>query len=221
MQEDRLIPVFGILGFALVGALVLLLAVLRARRSRKEQEREELERAKKEEEGIALGVLARDPVSGEVYPRCVICGGKAVSRAPVSGVSWMDQLPLLNRLFSLPPRYTIVDNEDDGPQYCKIHKGVAIKKLEQFHAALRAERSQFNANQADKVAQMDAGGLHQILLEQHQGAVELLEQRKEKLASMPALPPASPSTKRIVSTMTTSSSEEDEDRPKLEVVNGS
>ena len=69
---------------------------------------------------------------------------------------------------------------------------------------------------------MDAGGLLQIVLEQHKDAMALLEQRKEKLGSVPMLPPATPSTKRVLSTMNTSSDGEDEepDRPKLEVVNG-
>ena len=137
-------------------------------------------------------------------------------------MSWIDKLPLLNRLFSLPPRYTIVDGEFDHFQFCKIHNDVSVKKLEHFNAALRAERSQLNAQQADKVAQMDAGGLHQILLEQHKDAIESLEQRKEKMGSVPLLPPpAKPSSKQVISRMTTSSGDEEgeDSRPRLEVVN--
>lgn len=224
-MEDSYVRVFGIIGFFVVGALILAFSVIRSRRSRKEQKLEEEQREKKVQEGIDQGVLAKNPLTDEVYCRCIVCGGKAVESTPTSGVSWMDKLPLLNRLFSLPPRYTIVNELGEGFTYCKIHKEVAVKKLEQFHAALRAERSQFNAQQADKVAQMDGGGLHQIVLEQHKAGMELLEQRKEKLGEVPMLPTAAPSTKRVLSTMSTSSDDDDEvdseERPKLEVVNGS
>jgi hypothetical protein len=224
MEEHDYVRVLGLVGFFVVGALVLLLALLRSRRVRKEAQLEEAEREKKVQEGIDQGVLARDPLSGDVYARCIVCGGKATTYSPITGKSWMDRIPLLNQLFSLPPRYTIVDNEEDAFQYCKVHKEVAVKKLEQFHAALRAERSQFNSQQADKVAQMDAGGLHQVVLEQHKVGMELLEQRKEKLGEVPMLPPAAPSTKQVLSKMTTSSDEGEEevdsDRPHLEVVNG-
>jgi hypothetical protein len=223
MQEDHYVRVFGLIGFFIVGALILVLVAIRSVRTRRRLRAEEEDRDKKIQEGIDQGVLAKNPLTDEVYARCVVCGLKATTFAPTSGVSWMDNLPLLNRLFSLPPRYTIVDAEDDHFLFCKIHKDVAVKKLEQFHAALRAERSQFNAQQADKVAQMDAGGLHQVLLEQHKEAMEHLEQRKEKMGSVPMLPPpAKPSTKQVISRMTTSSGEdEDDDRPKLEVVNSS
>lgn len=225
MEEHDYVRVLGLVGLFVVGALVIVLAVLRSRRARKEARLEEVEREKKVQEGIDQGVLARDPISGDVYSRCIVCGGKASTYAPVTGMSWMDKLPLLNRLFSLPPRYTIIDNQEDAFQYCKVHKEVAVKKLEQFHAALRAERSQFNSAQADKVAQMDAGGLLQVVLEQHKAGMELLEQRKEQLGAVPMLPPAAPSTRQVLSKMTTSSDEgeedEDDSRPHLEVVGGS
>lgn len=214
------VPAYGLAGFFI---LVVAVLVFRYVRSRKVQEQEKKEAELKAEEGIAQGVLARDPVTGEIYSRCIICGGHASTYAPISGSSWMDRLPLLNRLFGLPPRYTIIDDMENGPQYCKIHKEVAVKKLEQFHAALRAERSRFNAEQADKVAQMDAGGLHQIVSEQHKESVMMLERRREKLGALPMLPPAAPSTKQVLSTMSTlvTSQEEDEDvRPRLEVVGG-
>lgn len=220
MKEDQYVQVFGLIGFFVVGFGILIFALIASRKRRKAAQAEEAEHERKVQEGIERGDLARDPITGEVYSRCIICGGKASAFSPTSGVSWMDKLPLLNRLFSLPPRYTIVDNAEGHLQYCKIHKEVAVKKLEQFHAALRAERSQFNAQQADKVAQMDAGGLHQIVLEQHQVGMELLEQRKERLGEVPLLPTPAPSTKQVLSRMTTSSDEGD-DRPHLEVVNGS
>lgn len=225
MEEHDYVRVFGLIGFAVIGACIIALTAFRSIRARKRLKAEEEEREAKVQEGIDRGELARDPVTGEVYPRCIVCGGKATTQAPISGQSWMDKLPLLNRLFGLPPRYTIIDNVEGGFEYCKIHKDVAVKKLEQFHAALRAQRSEFNAQQADKVAQMDAGGLHQLVLEQHKEALEVLEDRKEKMGSVPMLPPAAPSTKQVISRMTTSSGEEDDDddddRPKLEVVNSS
>lgn len=222
-MEDRIVSLYGLLGFFGLGVLFLVLFLLRARRARVREELEKGERDRKIAEGIARGDLARDPVTDEVYSCCIICGGKASTFAPISGVSWMDKLPLLNRLFSLPPRYTIEDNQSDAFQYCKIHKEVAVKKLEQFHAALRAERSQFNAVQADKVAHMDAGGLHQLVIEQHKEALEALELRRERMGAVPMLPPAAPSTKRIVSTMNSSSDDDDDEpeRPRLEVISGS
>ncbi len=221
-MEDRIVSLYGILGLVLVGVLVLALTLIRSRRSKRKEESEQMEKDRKIQEGVEQGVLARDILTDEVYCRCVVCGGKAVAFTPMSGVSWMDKLPLLNRLFSLPPRYTIIDESGPGPSWCKIHKEVAVKKLEQFHAALRAERSQFNAQQAVKVAQMDGGGLLQIIIEQHKVGMELLEERKEKMGEVPLLPTAAPSTKRVLSTMSSSLSEEEEPaRPKLEVVSGS
>lgn len=219
-MDDRfsVAPVVGIVAL-FIGVMAIL--IIRSIRSRKIAEQEKKENELKAEEGIAAGVLAKDPITGEVYSKCIVCGGRATTYAPISGASWMDKLPLLNRLFGLPPRYTIVDDVENAFQYCKIHKEVAVKKLEQFHAALRAERSRFNADQADKVAHMDAGGLHQIVSEQHREAIEMLERRRERVASVPML--AAPATKQVLSTMVTSQEEdEDEDggRPRLEIVGG-
>ena len=65
----------------------------------------------------------------------------------------------------------IVDDVAGDLQLCAIHKAVAVKKLEEFHALLRAERARFNSAQADKVAQMDGGGCIRMVLEQHQEAL--------------------------------------------------
>lgn len=170
-MDDRLVPILGVVAlFALVIGAFVLTRIMSGRRSAADAEAKR-ERDKHVQEGIDQGVLARDPVTGEVYSRCAVCGEKAVSFAPISGVSWMDNLPLLNRLHSLAPRYVIVDNEDAGLQLCKIHKQVATKKLEEFHALLRAERAKFNSAQEDKVAQMDGGALTRALQEHHRDSL--------------------------------------------------
>lgn len=170
-MDDRLVPILGVVAFfvLVIGAFVLA-RTMSGRRAEAATEAKR-ERDKHVQEGIEQGVLAKDPVTGEIYPRCAVCGEKAVFFAPISGVSWMDNLPLLNRLHSLAPRYVIVDNEDAGLQLCKIHKQVATKKLEEFHALLRAERAKFNSVQEDKVAQMDGGALTRALQEHHRDSI--------------------------------------------------
>lgn len=111
-------------------------------------------------------------------PACVVCRMTASEFFPISGVSWMDRLPLLNRLFSLPPRYVIVDNVGGEACLCKIHKAVAVRRLEEFHAELRAERAKFNAMHEQRVAAMDGGELLRAVLEQH--AVQLQILRRDR-----------------------------------------
>lgn len=98
---------------------------------------------------------------------CLVCGLTATEYMPVSGVSWMDKLPLLNRLYSLAPRYVIEDNIGGDLCLCRLHKAVAVRRLEEFHAMLRAERAQFNAHHEEKVAAMDGGELVRAVMGQH------------------------------------------------------
>jgi hypothetical protein len=147
-------------------------------RKKDEEEASYVQRAL--EEGVRTGELTEDGLRA-----CVVCGAAATSFFPISASSWMDRLPLLNRLFSLPPRYVIVDDLARGTCLCRAHKEYSVKKLEEFHAMLRAERAQFNAAQADKVSQMDTGGLQQCLNEHHIGTKRMLGMLEA--ASMPRL----------------------------------
>jgi len=183
----------SLIGIGALAFIVLVLMMFTMWRSRRARIKEETETEGRIQEGIDRGDLAKNPVTGEVYPTCIICRARATNCAPRSGISLMDQLPLftlLDRLYCLSPRYTIEDNEDDGPQYCKPHYSMAVKKLEQFHSELRAQSAKFVADQADKVSHMDAGGLQHIVRAQYQKMDELLREGEEALAKTPQLPPA-------------------------------
>lgn len=208
-MDDRLIPVLGVLG--LLGAfLVVFFAVKLLRRREPEKTEEEIAQEKHVEAGVEQGVLIRDVVTGAVYPRCLVCGGRATLYAPVSGTSWMDSLPLLNRLHSLAPRYVIVDDEEAGLLLCALHKKLATKKLEEFHAMLRAERAKFNSMQEDKVAQMDGGALTRALQAQYREAAAALEETlgRSMPKSLPRAKESSPIT--IVSSSSTKIETDDE-----------
>jgi hypothetical protein len=161
-----LTPLLGIM--VALGASLIFFVVWRVRYHKVEAEQREREK-RAIEDGIRQGVLTKDG-----RPACMICSAAASEYAPVTGKSWMDKLPMLNRLFSLPPRYTIEDDIQGDICLCRSHKHVAVKKLEEFHALLRAERARFNAAQEDKVAQMDGGGLHRIVKQQYQESVRAL-----------------------------------------------
>jgi len=205
-MDDRLVPILGVVAlFVLVIGAFVFSKVMQGRRAETAAAAKR-ERDKHVQEGIEQGVLAKDPVTGEIYPRCAVCGEKAVSFAPISGVSWMDNLPLLNRLHSLAPRYVIVDNEDAGLQLCKIHKQVATKKLEEFHALLRAERAKFNSAQEDKVAQMDGGALTRALQDHHRDSVASFAPP----VSVKQLPPAKDSSPMTIVTSSSNKAEVEE-----------
>lgn len=168
-DTSSMTPIMGILVFS--GLCILVLAIWRYRSQKHEAVEQERAQAAVEA-GIASGALTADGM----HRACKICGGIATDYFPVSAASWMDNLPLLNRLFSLPPRYVIIDDMSRDLCLCRSHKQVAVKKLEEFHALLRAERARFNSGQADKVSQMDTGGLEQVVREQYRAAARALEQ---------------------------------------------
>lgn len=201
--DDRLASLLGTL--AAIGLIIIIFTVLKLARRKGKKEAEE-ERARMIEEGIKLGHLTKDG-----YAACVICGTRATENAPITGLSWMDTLPLLNRLFALPPRYVIIDAEGRGFEYCKIHKDVAVAKLEEFHGLLRAERAHFNAKQAEKVAKTDGGGL-QLSVRQHYNEVvehlkSTLEKDYEQVRHL--LPAASQSEHTAVSILSSTPVEDD------------
>jgi hypothetical protein len=164
---------------------------------RKDKKKEEERKQQMIEEGIKLGHLTKDG-----YPTCIVCGAQAGECSPVTGLSWMDKVPLLNRLFALPPRYVIVDAFGRGYEFCKIHKDVATAKLEEFHGLLRAERGRFNALQAEQVARMDGGGLVLEVQKYHKSVVSYLQETisdTNKVRHL--LPAASQSDHTAVSTL--------------------
>jgi hypothetical protein len=159
MHDNDLTPILAIVAF--IGVLIIGFVIWRWRTLKHEQqERERQQEAI--EQGYRDGLLTRDGQRA-----CMVCGMPATAYMPVSNASWMDRLPLLNRLFSLPPRYVIEDDTSEDVCLCRLHKQFAVKKLEEFHAMLRAELSSFNASQADKVAQMDGGALVRLVQQQH------------------------------------------------------
>ena len=88
----------SILGLSIATGLCLIVIAVWRLRVRHidaaEQEREREATAK----AMQDGTLNKDGLRA-----CVVCGAPATEYMPMSGVSWMDKLPLLNRLFSLPP----------------------------------------------------------------------------------------------------------------------
>jgi len=176
-MDEKLVPLIGALG--VLTLLLVSLVGYRLRRgvtARRSVEQDAEQRAEEEqiERGVAEGLLGRDAISGEAFPRCKICGGRAVTLGPCTSVSRLDRLPMLNTLFSLPPRYVIEDAPALTYTYCAVHKAVAVKKLEQFHAGLRADRAEFFASQADQVAMMDGGGIERSVKKQYADVAERL-----------------------------------------------
>ncbi len=212
-MDDRLIPILGVVGlFFLLGLVLVFVRIVRRKRTPENDERE-----KHILEGIKRRELDRNPVTGEVFSTCSICRGRATDYPPATDKSWMDSVPMLNWLFSLPPRYVIVDNTDDGYTLCKIHKQVTVKKLEEFHALLRAERARFNAGQEEKVASMGSGGLHLMVMKQFQEAQDASTALAEQLNLPDVRVIPSPKESHPQLTMvSTSSVSEPEPEPELE-----
>ncbi len=168
-MDDKILAVVALLG-AFIASIAAI--AIYQRRTRHKRELEESETRELEAEMVRQGVRTRN---GDLA--CMVCGVRATDFMPVSGASWMDKLPLLNRLFSLPPRYVIEDNTHGDPCLCRIHHSVATKKLEEFHAILRAERARFNAGQEERVAAIDSGELMKVVMEQHAGQIKVLRHR--------------------------------------------
>jgi hypothetical protein len=168
-MDDRILAVVFLLG---VFVLSIAAIAIYQRKTKHRRDAEEAELRAQEEEMVRQGV--RTP-GGDLA--CMVCGVRATDYMPVSGASWMDKLPLLNRLFSLPPRYVIEDNTRGDLCLCRIHHSVATKKLEEFHAILRAERARFNAGQEERVAAIDSGELMKVVMEQHAGQIKVLRHR--------------------------------------------
>ncbi len=202
-------PAYGILGLFVVSVLVVILVRSARKKRALVPSTAELERDLHIETGIEKGELVKDPLTGDVYPTCVVCGERATERVPTSGVSWMDTLPLLNRLHSLAPRYVIEFREDVPLEMCKLHRQVAVKKLEEFHAVLRAERAQFNSAQEDKVAQMDGGALKRGLREHYQTVRPSLTLRAEPAPVPRLVAPAPAASAPMIVTSSSSKAKED------------
>lgn len=121
------------------------------------------ERKKAIEHGVKQGILNE---YGE--PLCVVCKQVATKNAVRTGRSWIDSIPilsLLNKLYSMPWRYTVVEDQEGGHRYCAAHRRAAEQRLEQMHARMRSDHAAFNASQQQKIAMLDQGGLDQLLRE--------------------------------------------------------
>lgn len=176
-MDERLLSVLVTLG-----CFILAIAgwVLWQRKNRGKHQVELAAQEAQLSELIRAGV--RTP-SGD--PACIVCGINATEYMPISGVSWMDKLPLLNRLYSLAPRYIIEDNTSGDLCLCRLHKAVAVRRLEKFHATLRAERAEFNAQHEEKVAAMDGGELVRVVMSQHHFHLQALRGAATPLPQLP------------------------------------
>lgn len=156
----ELLKPFAIVLFVL--SFVVLFILWRVRETRR-QDKEQERNAKLIEQGIKDGKLTKDG-----QPACVVCGAAAAHLLLKTGRTWMETawgLRTLNRLYAMPWRYRIEDDWEGGPMLCTAHRRVAEQKLEQIHAKWRAEHSEFNAKQQQKIAALEQGGLVQIIIE--------------------------------------------------------
>jgi hypothetical protein len=160
----------GVKALAIVAFMVaLVLAVFLANRKRTElesgdpSESTDRTRAQAVALGVEAGILNRD---GE--PLCVVCDAVATRCTVRTGKSWFDKIPflsMLNRLNAMPWRYTVEDDWEAGYRLCAVHRRAAEQRLEQLHHKIRAEHANFNAQQQQKIAMLDQGGLEQLLRE--------------------------------------------------------
>jgi hypothetical protein len=178
-MDDRVLSMLAALGLCIVSGAVYLLYRHATHDKRLQAE------ARYQEH---LDAMVRAGVrTAEGSAACIVCGLTAIEYMPVSGASWMDRLPLLNRLFSLPPRYVIDDNVDGDLCLCRLHKAVAVRKLEEFHAGLRAERARFNSMHEERVAAMDGGQMLRCVVEQHSSHLKMLSRNRSTQTPLPQL----------------------------------
>lgn len=164
-MDERLVGVLVTLGLFILSICVLVIYQRAKRKDIRTVEAEQnLERL------IAMGL--RTPEGG---PVCIVCRIRATEYAPITGVSWMDKLPLLNRLYSLAPRHVIVDNIEGDFCFCRLHKQMAVSQLEKAHAQLRADRAKFNAEQETRIASLDGGELLQHIIKMHRDHMRSLK----------------------------------------------
>jgi hypothetical protein len=176
-MDERWLSILIALGVCIILATAY---VWYQHRTRGKREAEQASERAELEKLVKAGLRTADG-----HNACMVCGVTATEYMPISGSSWMDKLPLLNRLFSLPPRYVIEDNLGGDLCLCKIHKAVAVRRLEEFHAGLRAERAQFNAGHEERVAAMDGGELMRSVMQQHSYQLKVL--RRDTSTPLPQL----------------------------------
>lgn len=140
----------------------LVLGILFAFRSEKRRE------ALQAEEHAAAVKEMHERGEADIYgrPVCLICGDVATQYVPIIDKAWFDHLPIvswINRLYSVPWRYTVTVDIDSGRRLCTTHGTLAQEKMEHFAALLRSAHAAFNAEQQHKVAAMNRGGLEREL----------------------------------------------------------
>lgn len=162
MPESEELLQNGLLGLAIfIAALLMIVFSLRA--SRRQEAKEQLLVDNAISEGVAAGVLNE---SG--HPLCAVCGQVATRYGVVTGRSWFDKIPILsrlNQLYSMPWRYTVEDDYENGYRLCSVHRRAAEHRLEQLHSQMRSDHADFNAKMRQKIAMMDQGGLIALLRE--------------------------------------------------------
>ena len=164
-MDDRLLTIAVTAGFLIFLAVIVGIIQLRSRRG---PCMSPLDQAR-HDRLVSMGIRTEDGQS-----TCVVCRLRATEYAPITGVSWMDKFPLLNRLYSLAPRHVIVDNVDGDLCYCALHRQLAVAILDEAHAQMRADRARFNAAQAQRVIALDGGEVLQLLIEKHRDHMRLL-----------------------------------------------
>jgi hypothetical protein len=220
--DPRIMSLYGFIGLVIL--LMFFFILWKSRRSRRQEASELDDQIKR---GLENGRLVRDEITGEPYTACIVCKKKATRLQPVSGTSWMDDLPLLNRLNALAPRYVIEDKEvGEWPIYCDIHYQQHVVLLEKFHSELRKDRADFNARQSSQVTFMDDGGITQEVIHTYQEQRAVLKEQQEKL-KVPQLPASSPlaakapPTRGVLSVVSNRDEDNNDDEPEELVANDS
>lgn len=161
-MPDETIRLIGIVTFL---ALCAGGVALWTHRSRREDARLEQERAEKIRQSFEAG-----ETDEHGNPKCVVCGARATCYTVRTGQHWSADIwfvRTLNRLWALPWRYTIVDDEELGPRLCSAHRRSAEAKLDHVHNGWRSRHASLNAAIHEESSVLDQGGLEASLIEEH------------------------------------------------------
>jgi len=166
--------ILAILMWVAVFGLLIWFIARSSKVAKQRRAEEEERRVRYIEEGVKKGILA---VDGRVI--CVTCKEPTSDpqATPRTGRTWIDKLPglsWLDRLYSLPSRYGIEDNDQLGQRLCPSCKRSAVEILHNFHSQLRAEQAKFNASQRQKIETMERGGLEKMVASQIEEAQQAL-----------------------------------------------
>ena len=131
------------------------------------------ERARNEEEKKAIEHGVKEGICDEHgNPLCVVCrklGEDVIATefSPITGQSWWDKLPFIKTarvLWAQAERDIVIDDVASGLRLCRSHKTTATRKLNEAHAACRAQLSALYAELREKIDYMDNGGTEAAVL---------------------------------------------------------